>query len=77
MICLSSEIPMHGRECIKPRVKPRACRRSKSQDLVISDYRKSSADRDLGSQSKDKVISRIPQLKGGVPRIKTNDLKKC
>ena len=67
---------MHGRECIKPRVKPRAGRRSKSQDLVISDYRKSSADRDLGSQSKDKVISGIPQLKGDVPRIKTNDLKK-
>ena len=52
--------PMHGWDCIKPKVKPRACRRSKSQDLVISDYRKSSADRDLGSQSKDKVISRIP-----------------
>ena len=66
---------MHGRECIKPRVKPRACRRSKSQDLVIGDYRKSSADRDLGSQSKDKVISRIRQLKRGVHRIKTNDLK--
>ena len=77
MISFPSEFPMHGWECIKPRVKLRACRRSKSQDLVISDYRKFSADRDLGSQSKDKVISRIPQLKGGVPRIKTNDLKKC